>query len=179
VIYQLWRFHFNGMVYNLLTTPGAGDSVTAGTGTVVSALLIAALIFAAEVAFGVCGLPRLQRLNFAGRLRTRKALLYSLAGVAMFIFLDKAVYGELISFPHEVFGMVLNLESDSVGCILLGDAVRIKEGDRERIRAVALDAQRQRLQALEEEPRVERAQGRAQVAQQLDAQLDDVGKIAE
>ncbi len=50
-------------------------------------------------------------------------------GIARVYGLDKVVYGELVSFPHEVFGMVLNLENDSVGCILLGDAIKIKEGD--------------------------------------------------
>jgi F-type H+-transporting ATPase subunit alpha len=50
-------------------------------------------------------------------------------GIARVYGLDRAVYGELISFPHDIFGMVLNLENDSVGCILLGDAVKIKEGD--------------------------------------------------
>jgi F-type H+/Na+-transporting ATPase subunit alpha len=50
-------------------------------------------------------------------------------GIARVYGLDKAVYGELVSFPHSIYGMVLNLENDSVGCILLGDAVAIKEGD--------------------------------------------------
>jgi F-type H+/Na+-transporting ATPase subunit alpha len=50
-------------------------------------------------------------------------------GIARVFGLDRAVYGELVSFPHDVFGMVLNLENDSVGCILLGDAIKIKEGD--------------------------------------------------
>jgi F-type H+-transporting ATPase subunit alpha len=50
-------------------------------------------------------------------------------GIARVYGLDKAVYGELVSFPHSTYGMVLNLENDSVGCILLGDAVAIKEGD--------------------------------------------------
>jgi F-type H+-transporting ATPase subunit alpha len=50
-------------------------------------------------------------------------------GIARVYGLDKAVYGELVSFPHSIHGMVLNLENDSVGCILLGDAVAIKEGD--------------------------------------------------
>ncbi|MBN1129122.1 MAG: F0F1 ATP synthase subunit alpha [Chitinispirillaceae bacterium] len=50
-------------------------------------------------------------------------------GIARVYGLDKAVYGELVSFPHSIHGMVLNLENDSVGCILLGDAVTIKEGD--------------------------------------------------
>src|SRR5712671_6806282 len=49
VIYQLWRFHFNGMVLNLLTTPGASDSVTAGKGTVAYTAAIVALVLAAEI----------------------------------------------------------------------------------------------------------------------------------
>jgi len=36
---------------------------------------------------------------------------------------------ELIEFPHGVFGMVLNLEEDNVGCILFGESSEIKEGD--------------------------------------------------
>jgi F-type H+/Na+-transporting ATPase subunit alpha len=50
-------------------------------------------------------------------------------GIARVFGLERAVYGELISFPHGEFGMVLNLENESVGCILLGDAVKIREGD--------------------------------------------------
>ena len=46
-------------------------------------------------------------------------------------------------------------------------------GDRERVLAVALDPQRERLEALEEEERVERAQRRTDVAQALDAELED------
>src|SRR5256712_1018713 len=37
--------------------------------------------------------------------------------------------GELLQFPHEVVGMVLNLEQDQVGCVLLGEFTEIKEGD--------------------------------------------------
>ena len=36
---------------------------------------------------------------------------------------------ELVEFPNDVFGMVLNLEDDNVGCILFGDDTKIKEGD--------------------------------------------------
>jgi F-type H+-transporting ATPase subunit alpha len=36
---------------------------------------------------------------------------------------------ELLEFPHGVFGMVLNLEEDNVGCILFGESREIKEGD--------------------------------------------------
>src|SRR5439155_17915799 len=53
VIYQLFRFHVNGMVLNLLTTSGAGDSYTLGFGTVVSSLRAIALILGAQLAFSL------------------------------------------------------------------------------------------------------------------------------
>jgi F-type H+-transporting ATPase subunit alpha len=37
--------------------------------------------------------------------------------------------GEMLEFPHGVFGIALNLEEDSVGAVLLGDYTEIKEGD--------------------------------------------------
>ena len=37
--------------------------------------------------------------------------------------------GELLEFPHEVYGMVMNLEEDNVGAVLLGDSANINEGD--------------------------------------------------
>ncbi len=43
--------------------------------------------------------------------------------------LEKAMQGELLEFPGEVFGMVLNLEEDNVGAVLLGDHKNINEGD--------------------------------------------------
>lgn len=50
-------------------------------------------------------------------------------GIALVHGLDKAMSGELLVFPHDVFGMVLNLEQSHVGVILLGDFKLIKEGD--------------------------------------------------
>jgi F-type H+-transporting ATPase subunit alpha len=50
-------------------------------------------------------------------------------GVARVYGLTKALMSELIEFPHGVFGMVLNLEEDNVGCILFGEASKIREGD--------------------------------------------------
>ena len=50
-------------------------------------------------------------------------------GVARVYGLSKALMSELIEFPHGVFGMVLNLEEDNVGCILFGESSEIKEGD--------------------------------------------------
>lgn len=37
--------------------------------------------------------------------------------------------GELLEFPHDVYGLVLNLETDNVGAVLLGGETEIKEGD--------------------------------------------------
>ncbi len=50
-------------------------------------------------------------------------------GVARVYGLSKAVMSELIEFPHGIFGMVLNLEEDNVGCILFGESSEIREGD--------------------------------------------------
>src|ERR671923_2641055 len=50
-------------------------------------------------------------------------------GIARVYGLEKAMAGELLSFPGDVVGMVLNLEADQVGAVLLGDDKLIKEGD--------------------------------------------------
>jgi len=50
-------------------------------------------------------------------------------GIARVFGLQKAMAGELIEFPGGIFGMALNLEEDSVGCVILGDDRGIKEGD--------------------------------------------------
>ncbi|OPX47508.1 F0F1 ATP synthase subunit alpha [Clostridium thermobutyricum] len=50
-------------------------------------------------------------------------------GVATVYGLDECVEGELLEFPKGVYGMALNLEHDSVGCVLLGPEEGIKEGD--------------------------------------------------
>ncbi|MDD8019262.1 MAG: F0F1 ATP synthase subunit alpha [Bacteroidota bacterium] len=50
-------------------------------------------------------------------------------GIARVYGLSKCMSGELVEFPNDVFGMVLNLEEDNIGCILFGDDTKIKEGD--------------------------------------------------
>lgn len=50
-------------------------------------------------------------------------------GIALVHGLDQAMSGELLEFPHGVFGQVLNLEKDYVGVILLDESTNIKEGD--------------------------------------------------
>lgn len=50
-------------------------------------------------------------------------------GIARVYGLSQVMASELVEFPNEVFGMVLNLEEDSVGCVLFGDSSLVKEGD--------------------------------------------------
>src|SRR3989442_15087410 len=53
-------------------------------------------------------------------------------GIARIYGLDKAAAGELLQFPHDVTGMVLNLEEDNVGAVLFGEVQAIGEGDEVR-----------------------------------------------
>jgi len=50
-------------------------------------------------------------------------------GIARVHGLEKAMQGELLEFPGEVYGMVMNLEEDNVGAVLLGSSKNINEGD--------------------------------------------------
>ncbi|MCU1383718.1 MAG: atpA, partial [Acidobacteria bacterium] len=50
-------------------------------------------------------------------------------GIARVHGVDNAMAGEMLEFPHGVFGIALNLEEESVGAVLLGEFTAIKEGD--------------------------------------------------
>jgi F-type H+-transporting ATPase subunit alpha len=50
-------------------------------------------------------------------------------GIARIYGLDKVAAGELLEFPHEIFGVALNLEEDNVGAALFGETHMVKEGD--------------------------------------------------
>jgi F-type H+/Na+-transporting ATPase subunit alpha len=50
-------------------------------------------------------------------------------GIARVHGLDKVMFGELLSFPHGIAGIAMNLEEDQVGVVVLGDYTEIKEGD--------------------------------------------------
>jgi F-type H+-transporting ATPase subunit alpha len=50
-------------------------------------------------------------------------------GIARVYGLSKVMASELVEFPNGVFGMVMNLEEDNVGCVLFGESTLIKEGD--------------------------------------------------
>src|SRR5512136_1202296 len=51
-------------------------------------------------------------------------------GIARVYGLSKVMASELVEFPNDVFGMVLNLEEDNVGCVLFGESTLIQEGDK-------------------------------------------------
>ena len=53
-------------------------------------------------------------------------------GIARIYGLDRAAAGELVEFPHSIYGIVLNLEEDNVGVAILGEQQQIKEGDEVR-----------------------------------------------
>jgi F-type H+-transporting ATPase subunit alpha len=50
-------------------------------------------------------------------------------GIARIYGLEKAMYGEMLAFPHDVFGIALNLQEEEVGAVLLGESTELKEGD--------------------------------------------------
>lgn len=51
-------------------------------------------------------------------------------GIALIYGLDEAMLGELLLFPNDVYGLVMNLENEHVGAVLLGDDTLVKEGDK-------------------------------------------------
>src|SRR5258708_13138504 len=50
-------------------------------------------------------------------------------GIARIYGLQNAAMSELLQFPHDIMGLVLNLEEDNVGAVLFGDPESVREGD--------------------------------------------------
>src|SRR4249920_3050488 len=50
-------------------------------------------------------------------------------GIARVHGLEKVMAGEMLAFPHNIFGIALNLEEEEVGVVLLGETTELKEGD--------------------------------------------------
>ena len=50
-------------------------------------------------------------------------------GIARVYGLEKVMAGEMLEFPHDVYGIALNLEEDQVGAVLLGEYTAIQEGE--------------------------------------------------
>ena len=74
---------------------------------------------------------REQIKNYVTKLKTADVgtVIQVADGVARIYGLEKAMQGELLEFPGEVYGMVMNLEEDNVGAVLLGDHRNVNEGD--------------------------------------------------
>ena len=74
-------------------------------------------------------------------------------GIARVHGVERAMAGEMLEFPHGVYGIALNLEEDSVGAVLLGDYKEIKEGDVVKVKVLEVDKQgriRLSMKAVEE-----------------------------
>ena len=69
--------------------------------------------------------------NYAAKLETTDVgtVIQVADGIARIHGLENEMQGELLEFPGEVYGMVMNLEEDNVGAVLLGDQRNINEGD--------------------------------------------------
>lgn len=69
--------------------------------------------------------------RYAGQLETSEVgtVVQTADGIVRVHGLNNAMQGELLEFPNEVYGMVMNLEEDNVGAVLLGAASEISEGD--------------------------------------------------
>ena len=74
---------------------------------------------------------REQIKNYVTKLETADVgtVIQGADGVARIYGREKAMQGELLEFPGEVYGMVMNLEEDNVGAVLLGDHRNVNEGD--------------------------------------------------
>ena len=72
-----------------------------------------------------------QSKNYTAKLETTDVgtVIQVADGIARIHGLENAMQGELLEFPGEVYGMVMNLEEDNVGVVLLGDSRAVNEGD--------------------------------------------------
>ena len=66
-------------------------------------------------------------------------------GIARIHGLEKVMAGEMLEFPHDVFGIALNLEEDQVGAVLLGEYTLIEEGDTVKRTRSIMSAPEERL----------------------------------
>ena len=72
-----------------------------------------------------------QMQRYAGKLEVSDVgtVIQVADGIARIHGLSNAMQGELLEFPGDVYGMVMNLEEDNVGAVLLGMEKNINEGD--------------------------------------------------
>ena len=65
-------------------------------------------------------------------LRETGTVLSASDGIARIYGLDRVAAGELLQFPHDIYGLALNLEEDNVGAAVFGEVQAIREGDEVR-----------------------------------------------
>ena len=73
---------------------------------------------------------RIANFESKAEARTEGSLVSLTDGIVRIHGLEDAMYGEMIEFPGDVFGMALNLERDSVGAVVLGEYGHLREGDK-------------------------------------------------
>ena len=72
---------------------------------------------------------RIQNYESASEARNTGTIVSLQDGIVRIHGLSDALLGEMLEFPGDTFGLALNLESDSVGAVILGDYKHLKEGD--------------------------------------------------
>ncbi|HIX60812.1 MAG TPA: F0F1 ATP synthase subunit alpha, partial [Candidatus Halomonas stercoripullorum] len=71
---------------------------------------------------------RIEKLDVASEARNQGTIVGVSDGIVKIHGLEDAMFGEMIEFPGGIYGMVLNLERDSVGAVVLGDYLQLEEG---------------------------------------------------
>ena len=75
---------------------------------------------------------RIEKFQIEAEARTEGTIVSLTDGIVRIHGLEGVMYGEMIEFPGDVFGMALNLERDSVGAVVLGEYQHLSEGDKVR-----------------------------------------------
>ena len=73
---------------------------------------------------------RIENFDAKAEARTEGSIVSLTDGIVRIHGLENAMYGEMLEFPGNVFGLALNLERDSVGAVVLGDYENLTEGDK-------------------------------------------------
>ena len=73
---------------------------------------------------------RIQDLDVSTTAKTEGVIVSVSDGIVKIHGLEEAMYGEMIEFEGNVYGMALNLEQDSVGAVVLGDYLSLQEGQK-------------------------------------------------
>ena len=71
---------------------------------------------------------RIEKLDIEAEARNEGTIVSVSDGIVRIHGLNDAMFGEMIEFPNDVYGIVLNLERDSVGVVVLGDFLKLEEG---------------------------------------------------